>query len=66
MVDLPLTEVDQVGVEKDADNDENDEQSQLLVGLLECVEEGLEPCKVTNKLEDPKNPHHSDKSDDLP
>ena len=53
MVDFPLTEVDQVGVEEDADNHKNDEQPQLLVGLFQSVEQRLESCKVADKFEDP-------------
>ena len=53
VVDLPLAEVDQVGVEEDADSHQDDEEPELLVGLLQGVEQGLEPGKVADKLEHP-------------
>ena len=53
VVDLPLAEVDQVRVEEDADSHQDDEEPELLVGLLQGVEQGLEPGKVADKLEHP-------------
>ena len=53
VVDLPLAEVDQVGVEEDAHSHQDDEEPELLVGLLQGVEQGLEPGKVADKLEHP-------------
>ena len=32
-----------------------------LVGLLQCVDEGLEASKVSDQFEDPQNPHDADK-----
>ena len=52
VVHLPLAEVDQVGVEKDAHRHQDDQQPQLLVRLLQCVEQGLEPSEMADKLED--------------
>ena len=52
-MDLPLAEVDQVGVEEDADSHQDDEEPELLVGLLQGVEQGLEAGKVADKLEHP-------------
>ena len=42
-----------------------DQKPQLFVGLLECVEQRLEPGKVPDQLEDPENPHHPDEPHDL-
>ena len=53
VMDFPLTEVDQVGVEQDAHRHQDNEQPQLLVGLLQGVEQGLETSKVTDQLEHP-------------
>ena len=36
-----------------------------LVGLLQSVEQGLEPRKVSNQFEQPQNPHHPNQPDDL-
>ena len=63
VIDFPLTEVDEVGVEEDAHHDQDDQQAQLLVGLLQCVEQGLQASKVTDQLEDPENPHDSNQSE---
>ena len=52
-MDLSLAEVDQVGVEEDADSHEDDQEPELLVGLLQGVEKGLEPGEVADKLEHP-------------
>ena len=52
-MDLPLAEVDQVGVEEDADSHEDDQEPELLVGLLQGVEQGLEAGEVTDELEHP-------------
>ena len=50
VVDLPLAEVDQVGVEEDAHRHQDDQQPQLLVGLLQGVKQGLKASKVTDKF----------------
>ena len=34
--------------------------------LMQSVDEGLEPSKVANHLEDPQNPHDPQQPDDLP
>ena len=51
VVDLPLAEVDQVGVEEDAHRHQDDQQPQLLVGLLQGVKQWLKASKVTDKFE---------------
>ena len=53
IVDLSLTEVDQVGVEEDTHDHQDDQQTQLLVRLLESVEERLETREVSDQLENP-------------
>ena len=45
-----LAEVDQVGVEEDAHRHQDDQQPQLLVGLLQGVEQRLKASKVTDKF----------------
>ena len=42
------------------------EKSQLLVGLVEGVDQGLQAGEVTEELVDSQYPHHSHQSDDLP
>ena len=45
------------GEDEDADGQEGDEQSQLLVAAMQRVSERLEPGRVTGQLEDAQNPH---------
>jgi len=40
------------GEDEDADGEEGDEQTQLLVATMKCVAEGLEPGGVPCQLED--------------
>jgi len=64
--DLLLSEVDQAGVGQDGHGDDDEEEAELLVGLLEGVEQGLEAGKVSDQLEYPEDPHHSHQPDHLP
>ena len=64
--DLLLSEVDEAGVGEDGHGDDDEEEAELLVGLLEGVEQGLEAGKVSDQLEDPEDPHHSHQPDHLP
>ena len=63
---LLLREVDQAGVGEDGHGDDDEEEAELLVGLLESVEQGLEASKVSDQLEYPQYPHHSHQADHLP
>ena len=72
-VAVRLREVDQGGVGEYGHQHQHQQQAQLLgtngwsancdqgylVSLLQGVEQGLEPGKVTNQLEDSQDPHHS-------
>ena len=60
-----LGKVDQGGEGEDRHPHEEHEQAELLVGLVEGVDEGLEAGKVTDELENPHDPHHTDQADYL-
>ena len=60
-----LGEVDQGGEGKDRHAHEEHEQAELLVGLVEGVDEGLEAGKVTDEFENPHDSHHADQTDYL-
>jgi len=51
------------GEDEDADGEEGDEQTQLLVAAMKCVAEGLEPGGVPCKLEDAQDPHDAEDLD---
>lgn len=55
-----LGEVDQGGECEDRHAHEEHEQAELLVGLVEGVDEGLEAGKVTDEFENPHDSHHAD------
>ena len=61
-----LGEVDEGGEGEDGHGHEDEQQPELLVGLLQRVEEGLEPREVAHQLEDPHDTHHTDQAHDLP
>ena len=44
--ELRLTDVHQAGEGEDGDQEDVQEQAELPVGLLQCVQEGLQPGKV--------------------
>ena len=54
--DLLLSEVDEAGVGEDGHGDDDEEEAELLVGLLEGVEQGLEAGKVSDQLEHSEDP----------
>ena len=58
-----LGEVDEAGVGEDGDGHEDEKEAELLVGLLEGVDERLQPGEVTNKFEDSQYSHYSDQAD---
>ena len=60
-----LGEVDEGGEGEDRHPDQEHEEAELLVGLVEGVDEGLEAGKVTDELEDPHDPHHAHEADYL-
>ena len=55
-----LGEVDQRGEGEDRHAHEEHEQAELLVGLVEGVDKGLEAGKVTDEFENPHDSHHAD------
>ena len=61
-----LGEVDEGGEGEDGHGHEDEQQPELLVGLLQRVEEGLEPGEVAHQLVHSQDPHHLDQADDLP
>ena len=58
-----LGEVDQGGEGEDRHPDQEHEEAELLVGLVQGVDEGLEPRKVTDEFEDPHDSHDSHQAD---
>ena len=61
-----LGEVDEGREGEDGHGHEDEQQPELLVGLLQRVEEGLEPREVTHELVHAQDPHHLDQPNDLP
>ena len=61
-----LSKVDQRRKGEDCDCHQNKEKPELLVGLLEGVEQGLEAGEVTDQLVNSQNPHHLDQPNDFP
>ena len=53
------------GEGEDGDGHQDKEETKLLVGLLEGVEQGLKASKMPDKLVDPENPHHLHQPDDF-
>ena len=60
-----LREVDQGGEGEDGHPHQQHQQAQLLVGLVQGVDERLQPSEVTDQLEDPHHPHHPHQSHDF-
>lgn len=60
-----FSEVDQRREGEDCDRHQNEEEPELLVGLLQGVEKGLEAGEVADKLVNSQNPHHLDQPDDF-
>ena len=60
-----LGEVYQGGKGEDRHPDQEHEEAELLVGLVEGVDEWLEPGEVTDKFEDPHDTHDSHQTDNL-
>ena len=54
-----LGEVDEGGEGEDGHGHEDEQQPELLVGLLQRVEEGLQAGEMANQLENPQDSHHS-------
>ena len=60
-----LSEVDQGGEGEDGDGHQDEEEAELLVGLLEGVEQGLQSSEMSDQLVNPQDSHHFNQSDDL-
>ena len=60
-----LSKVDQRREGEDCDCHQNEEKPELLVGLLEGVEQGLEPSEMSDKFENPHYPHHTNQANDF-
>ena len=50
---------DKAGEHEDGDRDDEEDETQVLVGLVERVDQALESHEVTNHFEDPQDSHES-------
>ena len=51
---------EKAGEDEHGDDDHKHDDPQLLPGLVQCVKETLQANKMTDHLENAKDPHHSD------
>ena len=51
---------EETGEDEHGDADDQHDDPKLLPGLVQCVEEALQPNEMTNHLENAENSHHSD------
>ena len=58
--------VDKRRESEDCNRHQDEEEAELLVGLLEGVEQGLEPSEMSDQLVNPQDSHDFDQTDDLP